>query len=126
MNEEQYAAIREELAANQKEHESYNRRLREHDEKLEKLFTVHLNDQIGIRYDQDKSFGVENLRQSFNQIKSLTENIGEVKTSVQSMDRRLDVIEREPGDNWRKASWEIFKYVLLAIIAGVIGYVLKQ
>ena len=52
--------------------------------------------------------------------------MGEVKTSVQSMDRRLDVIEREPGDNWRKASWEIFKYVLLAIIAGVIGYVLKQ
>jgi len=39
-----------------------------------KLMTVHLNDQNGIKYDQDKSFGVENLRQAFNQIKVLMEN----------------------------------------------------
>jgi xylose isomerase len=39
-----------------------------------KLWGVHLNDQNGIKFDQDKSFGVENLRQAFNQIKVLTEN----------------------------------------------------
>ncbi|MDR1620261.1 MAG: TIM barrel protein [Clostridiales bacterium] len=39
-----------------------------------KLWGVHLNDQNGIRYDQDKSFGVENLRQAFNQVKVLHEN----------------------------------------------------
>lgn len=39
-----------------------------------KLFTVHLNDQNGIRYDQDKTFGVENLRQAFNQVRVLLEN----------------------------------------------------
>lgn len=41
---------------------------------MNKLFTVHLNDQNSIRYDQDKSFGVENLRQAFNQVKVLKEN----------------------------------------------------
>lgn len=41
---------------------------------MKKLFTVHLNDQNSIRYDQDKSFGVENLRQAFNQVKVLKEN----------------------------------------------------
>ncbi len=41
---------------------------------FDKLFTVHLNDQNGIKYDQDKSFGVENLRQAFNQVKVLLEN----------------------------------------------------
>ena len=41
---------------------------------FDKLFTVHLNDQNGIRYDQDKSFGVENLRQAFNQVRVLMEN----------------------------------------------------
>lgn len=41
---------------------------------FDKLFTVHLNDQNGIRYDQDKAFGVENLRSSFNQVKVLVEN----------------------------------------------------
>ena len=39
-----------------------------------KLWGVHLNDQNGIKYDQDKSFGVENLRVAFNQIKVLMEN----------------------------------------------------
>jgi xylose isomerase len=40
----------------------------------DKLWGVHLNDQNGIRYDQDKSFGVENLRGAFNQVKLLHEN----------------------------------------------------
>jgi len=39
-----------------------------------KLWGVHLNDQNGMKFDQDKSFGVENLRQAFNQIKVLVEN----------------------------------------------------
>jgi xylose isomerase len=36
-----------------------------------KLFGVHLNDQNSLRFDQDKSFAVENLRQGFNQIRAL-------------------------------------------------------
>jgi Xylose isomerase len=39
-----------------------------------KLWGVHLNDQNGLRFDQDRSFGVENLRQAFNQIKVLIES----------------------------------------------------
>lgn len=39
-----------------------------------KLWGVHLNDQNGMKYDQDRAFGVENLRQAFNQIKVLMEN----------------------------------------------------
>lgn len=41
---------------------------------MNKLWGVHLNDQNGLKFDQDKSFGVENLRQAFNQIKVLKEN----------------------------------------------------
>ena len=39
-----------------------------------KLWGVHLNDQNGIKYDQDKAFGVDNLRNAFNQVKVLYEN----------------------------------------------------
>ncbi len=39
-----------------------------------KLWGVHLNDQNGMKFDQDKSFGVENLRAAFNQVKVLMEN----------------------------------------------------
>jgi xylose isomerase len=36
-----------------------------------KLWSVHLNDQNGLKYDQDKSFGAENIRRAFNQIRVL-------------------------------------------------------
>ena len=39
-----------------------------------KLWGVHLNDQNGMKFDQDKSFGVENIRTAFNQVKLLLEN----------------------------------------------------
>jgi len=47
---------------------------------FKKLWGVHLNDQNGCRYDQDKSFGVDNLRNAFNQVKVLYEsNYGDHK-----------------------------------------------
>jgi xylose isomerase len=39
-----------------------------------KLKSVHLNDQSGLKFDQDKSFGSANLRGAFNQVRVLEEN----------------------------------------------------
>jgi xylose isomerase len=36
-----------------------------------KLWGVHLNDQNGLKYDQDKSFGAANLRMAYNQVRVL-------------------------------------------------------
>ena len=36
--------------------------------------SFNFNDQNGLKFDQDKSFGVENLRQAFNQVRVLIEN----------------------------------------------------
>ena len=36
-----------------------------------KLWSVHLNDQNGLKYDQDKSFGAANLRVAYNQVRVL-------------------------------------------------------
>ena len=36
-----------------------------------KLWSVHLNDQNGLKYDQDKSFGAANLRVAWNQVRVL-------------------------------------------------------
>src|SRR5438094_7706202 len=35
---------------------------------LGKLWSVHLNDQNGLKYDQDKTFGSVNLRRAFNTV----------------------------------------------------------
>ena len=37
------------------------------------LASVHLNDQNGLKYDQDKNFGASNLRVAFNQVRVLEE-----------------------------------------------------
>ena len=39
-----------------------------------KLWSVHLNDQNGLKFDQDKAFGSVNLRRAFNQVRVLEEN----------------------------------------------------
>jgi xylose isomerase len=36
-----------------------------------KLWTVHLNDQNGLKFDQDKTFGSVDLRRAFNQVRIL-------------------------------------------------------
>ena len=37
----------------------------------DKLASVHLNDQNGLKFDQDKSFGAANLRSAYNQVRVL-------------------------------------------------------
>ena len=39
----------------------------------DKLASIHLNDQNGLKFDQDKSFGTANLRGAFNQVRVLEE-----------------------------------------------------
>jgi xylose isomerase len=40
----------------------------------DKLWSVHLNDQNGLKFDQDRSFGSVDLRRAFNQVRVLDEN----------------------------------------------------
>jgi xylose isomerase len=39
-----------------------------------KLWSVHLNDQNGLKFDQDRSFGAVDWRRAFNQVRVLDEN----------------------------------------------------
>jgi chromosome segregation ATPase len=103
MNDEQYAEIIGALRANEQEHSSYNRRLHEHDEKIDKL--------------QQTQIQLANLT---NAVNNLASGIGEVKTAVQSVDKRVGELEREPADKWKKITWEIVKAVVMAAVgAGI-------
>ena len=60
-----------------------------------KLWSVHLNDQNGLKYDQDRSLGSVNLRRTFNQVRVLDENrVWEVVTI--GMD--VKAIRTQPAD----------------------------
>jgi xylose isomerase len=39
-----------------------------------KLWTVHLNDQNGLKFDQDKTFGAVDIRRAFNQVRILDQH----------------------------------------------------
>ena len=54
-----------------------------------KLWSVHLNDQNGMKYDQDKAFGAENLRNAFNQIKVLMDNHYGAKGEMVGLDVKV-------------------------------------
>ncbi|MGC9399687.1 MAG: TIM barrel protein [Anaerolineae bacterium] len=41
---------------------------------FDKLWSVHLNDQNGPKYDQDRAFGAVNLRRAFNQVRVLDQH----------------------------------------------------
>jgi xylose isomerase len=41
---------------------------------FDKLWSVHLNDQNGLKFDQDRSFGAVDLRRAFNQVRVLDDN----------------------------------------------------
>ena len=62
-----------------------------------KLWGVHLNDQNGMKFDQDKSFGVENLRAAFNQVKLLLENNFGANGEYIGLDVKVMRTEKQEG-----------------------------
>jgi xylose isomerase len=41
---------------------------------FDKLYSVHLNDQNGLKFDQDRTFGMVDLRRAFNQVRVLDQH----------------------------------------------------
>lgn len=108
MNEEQYAEIKAKQASDETEHASFRRRLDEHDESLKKLSETQVI-----------------LERLSNAVSNLSASVGEIKLSVQGVDRRLDAIEREPAENWKKIMFEVVKYIVIAVVGVAAGYFIK-
>jgi predicted nucleic acid-binding Zn-ribbon protein len=104
MNEEQYAEVVAQLASNETEHKSFRRRLEDHDALLR---------------EQNKI--VVAIEKQSNAIETMNTSMGRVESKVDSLSGRVDAVEKKPGEKWEKVTWEILKYVLLAIAGVVIG-----
>lgn len=108
MNEEQYAEVKAALAANNTEHQSYNRRLAEHDEMIRAL--------------QQTQIQLANLT---NAVNNLATGMNDLKNVVQGVDKRVAEMEKEPADKWKKATWKIIELVLAAAVGAVLVYFTK-
>jgi predicted nuclease with TOPRIM domain len=109
MNEEQYAEVAAQLASNETEHKSFRRRLDEHDALLR---------------EQNKI--VVAIEKQSAAIETMNTSMGRVETKVDNLSGRVDAVEKKPAEKWEKVTWEILKYVLLAVVGLVVGLIVKQ
>lgn len=109
MNEEQYASIRADLARNEQEHESYNRRLHEHDEAIRELQTTQIQ--------------IERLT---NAVNNLSEGVRDMKTTVQRVDQRVADLEKRPLERWQKIGFEILKWAVIGALTFGAGCIYQK
>ncbi|MHB1294035.1 MAG: TIM barrel protein [Anaerolineae bacterium] len=61
-----------------------------------KLWSVHLNDQSGLKFDEDRAFGAVDIRRAFNQVRVLDENlyyrVGMVGLDVKAIRTQPDAV----------------------------------
>lgn len=95
--EEHLAELRERMASNDKEHESFRRRLRDHDDKVNCLIEL------------------------TGSVKSLAVSMEQTRRTVEKIDKRVEIIEREPADKWKRIGFEVVKLAVAAIVGAALA-----
>lgn len=95
--EEHLAELRERMASNDKEHESFRRRLRDHDDKVNCLIEL------------------------TGSVKSLAVSMEQTRRTVEKIDKRVEIIEREPADKWKRICFEVVKLAVAAIVGAALA-----
>ena len=108
MNEDQYTEVMAQLASNETEHKSFRRRLEDHDALLR---------------EQNKI--VVAIEKQSAAIETMNTSMGRVETKVDSLSGRVDAVEKKPGEKWEKVTWEILKYVMLALLGILVGRLIQ-
>ena len=97
-----------ETAANEMEHESFKRRLKD----LEEAGKERTEMLLAIQRQGDA-------------IESMDKKMDGIATSVGRVEKRVDEIEKEPAEKWKKLAFEIVKYIALAVGGVAVGYFIK-
>ncbi|MBQ8507493.1 MAG: hypothetical protein IJ466_08715 [Clostridia bacterium] len=100
--------VDQETAANKAEHSSFKRRLDELEEGSKRQTEILLT-----------------MQRQADAIDSINTKIDKMTGSVERVEKRVDEIEREPGEKWKKMAFEIIKYIVLAAVGVAAGYFLK-
>lgn len=113
MNDENHLhEIGEELAAlkasNEADHKSYQRRIKTLED------AQHQQTQMLL--------AIQNIS---NTQQNIASKVDRIDGKVDKLGKRIDVIEKEPGDKWKKLAFEIVKYVVLAAVGVAVGYIIK-
>ena len=58
-------------------------------------------------------------------IENIGKKVGEIAVSVGKVEKRVDEIENEPAESFKKLKYEILKYVVMAVVGVIVGYFIK-
>ena len=112
MNEHDFMDLKgqvdRETAANEAEHASFRRRL----DNLEEAAKERTEMLLAI---QRQGAAIENIGKK----------VGEIAVSVDKVKNRVDEIEQEPADQYKKLKYEAIKYIVLAVLGALVGYFIK-
>ena len=79
---------------------------------FDKLWTVHLNDQNGLKFDQDKTFGSVDLRRAFNQVRILDKCDYGRNGEFVGLDIKAMRTQKSPATKHLRNSREVFMKLL--------------
>lgn len=100
--------VDKETAANQAEHEMFKRRIKDLEEA-----------------GKERTEMLLAIQRLGDAVKNVSTKVGEIAVSVSNVERRVDEIENEPADKYKKLTFEVIKYILLAVVGVVVGYFIK-
>lgn len=107
-NDKRIEELVKDMASAKTEHQSFKRRLDELEE-------------TGKRQNEI----LVTLQRQADAIETMNGKIDGVATSVKNVAQRVEEIENEPADRWKKMGFEIVKYIILAVLGVFVGYFLK-
>lgn len=78
-----------------------------------KLWSVHLNDQNGLKFDEDRNFGAVNLREAFNQVRVLEEGGFGLNGEMVGLDVKTFRTQKQTDDTAHLANSKRFFELML-------------
>ena len=81
-------------------------------------------DDIEDRYQRHSDMPVTLQRQA-DAVEALHEKVDALANSLRSVSSRVEDMEKEPGEQWKKMGFEIIKYIVLAAVGAAIGFLMK-
>ena len=106
--QELHGRVENETGKNAAEHQSFKRRL----DVLEAAAKERAEMLVAIQRQSDA-------------IENMGKKVDGIAVSVGRVEKRVDEIEKEPAEKWKKIGFEIIKYIVLAIVGVAVGYFIK-
>lgn len=97
--------VARETAANREIHESFKRRINDLEESSKKQSEI-----------------LVTLQKQADAIDTMNHKIDDVGNKVSKIVNRVDDIERAPGENWKKITFEVIKYIVIAAVGAGLMY----